>query len=219
MLREKLFITTKIDGTVQQDTEAAFTESLRKLQIDYVDLYLIHAPYFANSPSDLQAKWADLEAIKASGRARSIGVSNFLQPDLEAVLTTAKIIPAINQIEYHPYLQHGNLLDFHREHKIATTAYAPLTAVTRAAPGPLDETYKTLAAKYGVSEAEIALRWCIDQDVVTLTTSNKEHRLKAYLGVAHFKLTPDEVQTISDIGKQKHFRAFWAAKFAADDTR
>jgi len=135
------------------------------------------------------------------------------------VLATAKIIPTVNQIEYHPYLQHGTLLDFHRQHKIATAAYAPLTAVTKAAPGPLDETYKTLASKYDVTEAEIALRWCIDQGVVALTTSSKEQRLKAYLKIADFKLTPKEVQTISDIGKQKHFRGFWEMKFAEDDTR
>lgn len=102
-----------------QDTEASFAESLEKLQLDYVDLYLIHAPYFAKTDEDLQQKWADMEKIQKSGRAKSIGVSNFLQPDLEVVLKTAKVVPAINQIEYHPYLQHGTLLDFQKEHKIA----------------------------------------------------------------------------------------------------
>ncbi|KAI9742435.1 MAG: hypothetical protein M1818_003969 [Claussenomyces sp. TS43310] len=217
--REKLFITTKISGTKVQDTETSFAESLKKLQLDYVDLYLIHAPFFAKTPQDLQAKWADLEAIHASGRAKSIGVSNFLQQDLDAVLATAKVIPAVNQIEYHPYLQHGDLLEFHHKHKIATVAYAPLSAITKASPGPLDDTYAVLAKKYGVGEAEIALRWCIDQGVVTLTTSDKEHRLLNYLKVAQFKLTPKEVQDISEIGTQKHFRGFWLNKFAEDDRR
>jgi len=215
--REKFFVTTKIDGTTVQDTEESFAGSLKKLQLDYVDLYLIHAPFFAQTETDLQNKWADMEAIQKSGRAKSIGVSNFLQPHLEAILKTAKVIPAINQIEYHPYLPHGSLLDFHKQHKIAIAAYAPLSAVTKAAPGPLDDTYKALARKYGVGESEIALRWCIDQGIVAITTSGKEQRLKSFLKIAQFKLTPKEVQEIAEIGQQKHFRGFWAAKFDKDD--
>ena len=107
-----------------------------------MDQYLIHAPFFANSDEDLQKKWADMEDIHASGKAKTIGVSNFLQKDLEAILKTAQIVPAINQIEYHPYLQHGDLIPFQKKHGIATAAYAPLTAAVRAKPGPLDLTYE-----------------------------------------------------------------------------
>lgn len=216
MPREKLYVTTKISGTEAKDTEEAFALSLKKLQLDYVDQYLIHAPYFAKTPQDLQKKWADMEAIQASGRAKTIGVSNFLQKDLEIILETAKVIPAINQIEYHPYLQHGNLIEFMKEHKIAASAYGPLTAVTKT-DGPLDPIYKGLARKYGVTPGEIALRWCIDQGVVALTTSAKEDRLKAYQKVAQFKLTPKEVEEIKEVGSKKHFRGFWQNKFAADD--
>ncbi|KAF4631792.1 hypothetical protein G7Y89_g6340 [Cudoniella acicularis] len=215
--REKLYVTTKISGTQVKNTKEAFELSLKKLQLDYVDLYLIHAPYFAKTPEDLQAKWADLEAIHASGKAKSIGISNFLQPDLEVILKTAKIKPAINQIEYHPYLQRGSLLEFQNKHGIATSAYGPLTAVVKAKPGPLDGTYEQLARKYSVTPGEIALRWCIDQGVVALTTSASEDRLKAYQKVAQFKLTPKEAEEISEIGSQKHFRGFWGNKFAADD--
>jgi diketogulonate reductase-like aldo/keto reductase len=165
----------------------------------------------------LQAKWADLEEIQASGRAKSIGVSNFLQKDLEVILEKAKIPPAINQIEYHPYLQHGGLLDFHRKNNITTSAYGPLTAAVRATPGPLDDVYAQLAKKYGVTPGEIALRWAIDQGVVVLTTSRSEDRLKGYQKVAQFKLTPTEVQEIAEVGQQKHFRGFWNVKFADDD--
>ncbi len=190
---------------------------MRKLGLEYVDQYLIHAPFFAKTPEDLQKKWADMEEIHASGKAKSIGVSNFLKPDLETILKTAKIIPAINQIEFHPYLQHGDLLEFHKAKGIATSAYAPLTAVVRAKPGPLDKTYEDLARKYGVTPGEIALRWTIDQGVVAVTTSGREDRLRGYQKVAQFKLTPKEVEEISEIGKKKHFRGFWRGKFAADD--
>ncbi|KAJ8071495.1 hypothetical protein OCU04_001815 [Sclerotinia nivalis] len=215
--REKFFITTKITGTQVVDTQAAFEESLRKLQLDYVDLYLIHAPFFAKTPQDLQSKWADMEAIHASGKAKSIGVSNFLQKDLEAILQTAKIIPSINQIEYHPYLQHGSLIPYHREKNIAIAAYSPLTAAVKASPGPLDSTYAELARKYGVTPGEIALRWIIDQGMVALTTSGNEHRLRAYQKVSQSKLTPKEVEEIARIGSEKHYRGFWKNKFAPDD--
>ncbi|KAH8888378.1 alpha-keto ester reductase-like protein [Thozetella sp. PMI_491] len=218
--REKLFVTTKTSVNKGETIEFAFNRSLKKLGLDYVDLYLIHQPFWADSPEALQDGWAQMEAIKDSGRAKSIGVSNYLQEHLEPVLATAKHKPVINQIEYNPYLQHGDLLDFHKKHGIATAAYAPLIALTKAAPGPLDPVYQRLAEKYGVTEGEVALRWILDQDVVALTTSSKEARLRSFLNkVPSFKLTPDELQEISEVGKQKHYRGFWRKKFADDDRR
>ena len=217
--RDKLFITTKIDGDKVQDTAVSFAHSLKRLGLEYVDLYLIHAPFFAQgSTRALQEKWSDLEAILATGRAKAIGVSNFRKTELEAILETATIVPAVNQIEYHPYLQHGDLVEFHNKHGIATVAYAPLLPVTKAAPGPLDETYELLSKKYSVPPAEIALRWTIDQGIVVLTTSSKEDRLQGYMNkVPEFKLTPKEVQQIKEIGLQKNHRGFWRVKFEPND--
>ncbi|KAF3025756.1 hypothetical protein E8E14_014451 [Neopestalotiopsis sp. 37M] len=218
--REQLYVTTKLHGTKKQDVQKAFELSLKKLQLDYVDLYLVHAPYLADTPEELQEIWRQVEAIKDSGKARSVGVSNFLQEDLEVILKTARIPPAINQIEYHPYLQHGDLVEFHRKNNIAISSYGPLSAVTKASPGPLDATYAELAKKYGVSPADIALRWVMDQGIVAITTSANEQRLQGYLRkLPSFKLTPKEVETISEIGKQKHYRGFWNDKFAKDDRR
>ncbi|KUI62388.1 NADPH-dependent conjugated polyketone reductase C2 [Cytospora mali] len=219
--REKLYVVTKAskpsaDKTIEED----FSASLKKLGLDYVDLYLIHSPFFADgNPKLLQEKWAEVEAIKASGRARSIGVSNFLQAHLEVLLETATVPPAINQIEFHPYLQHdAGLLAFHREHAIAVSGYAGLTPLTRARPGPLDDVLPHLAKKYGVSEGEILLRWNLDQGVVVVTTSSKEERLKSFLSkLPAFKLTPAEVQLISEKGREKHYRAFWGHIYAPDD--
>ena len=159
-----------------------------------------------------------MEDVKASGKARSIGVSNYLQKHFEATLATAKTVPSINQTEYHPYLQHGDLLDWQKAHsEIATAAYSPLTPITKGRPGPLDDLLASLAKKYYVSEGEILLRWCIDQGVVAVTTSGKEERLKDYLRVTTFKLTPKEVEEIRAIGKQKNVRVFWNHIFDKDD--
>ncbi|KAH8677983.1 NADP-dependent oxidoreductase domain-containing protein [Xylariales sp. PMI_506] len=218
--REKLYVVTKLHGTNKQDVQTAFDTSLSKLGLDYVDLYLVHAPYIADTDEELQNVWATMEAIKESGKAKSIGVSNFLQEHLETVLKTAKIPPAINQIEYHPYLQHLDLIPFHKKHNIAVSAYGPLTAITRAKGGPVDETYAELAKKYDVTDGDIALRWVLDQGIVTITTSSSEKRLQGYLEkIPSFKLTSEEVEKISELGKKKHFRAFWNNKFAADDRR
>jgi diketogulonate reductase-like aldo/keto reductase len=112
-----------------------------------------------------------MEAVQAAGLTKSIGVSNFLPKHLDAVLKTAKIVPACNQIEFHPYLQRTELLNYHKQHGIATTAFGPLSAATKARPGPADDYLAALAKKYAVSEGEISLRWCIDQDIVAITTS------------------------------------------------
>ncbi|KAI1807813.1 Aldo/keto reductase [Daldinia bambusicola] len=204
--REKLFVTTKVGGNKGQDIQAAFAASLQKLGLDYVDLYLVHVPFLAGSPEELQRIWAEVEKIKESGKSKSIGVSNFEQADIEVILQTAKTIPAINQIEYHPYHQHGNLIEYLRSKNIAVSAFSPLAAATKASPGPLDGTYAELAQKCGVTPSDIALRWVIDQNVVAITTSNSEERIRGYLErVPTFKLSEGEIKRIAEIGKQKHY--------------
>ncbi|KAH6695824.1 aldo-keto reductase family 1 member C4 [Plectosphaerella plurivora] len=219
--RDRLYVTAKINGTKKLDTFEAFNQTIKNLGLDYVDLYLIHAPWFADSDEDLQAKWADLERIKDSGVARSIGVSNFLPSHLEAILKTAKVVPAINQVEFHPYLQHDEgFLDFHRKHRIAVAGYGGLVPITRKVEGPVLALWEGLAKKYGVSTSEVGLRWLIDQGLVAITTSSSEDRLQAYMTkVPGFKLTPREVEDVAKAGRTVHHRAFWQDRIDANDKR
>lgn len=223
--RSSLYITTKTIVCAGDTVTQSFNRSLEKLGLDYVDLYLLHSPFFAKNPEQLQAAWREMEKIKDSGMAKSIGVSNFLISHLQTLFDIPgglQYPPVVNQIEYHPYLQHvvegEDLVAFCREKHIAIAAYSPLTAITKARPGPVDPIYTQLAKKYGVSEAEIAFRWCLDQGIVTLTTSSNEQRLKGYLQkLPSFKLTPKEVEDIASAGKEKHYRVWWTEEFAADD--
>jgi diketogulonate reductase-like aldo/keto reductase len=153
-----------------------------------------------------------MEALKQAGKARSIGVSNYGPAPMKATLAAARVPPAINQIEFHPYLQQREWVECDRAHGVATSAYGALTAVTKARPGPADAVYARLAQKYGVADGVIALRWCLDQDIVAVTTSGKEARLREYLGVLNFALEQDEVRELADAGQAKHFRGFWTRK-------
>ncbi|KAK3902808.1 NADP-dependent oxidoreductase domain-containing protein [Staphylotrichum tortipilum] len=214
--REELFVTSKVLGSPGQDVQSSMDATLRKLGLEYVDMYLIHLPYKA--PEEMPAMWAQLEALKASGKARSIGVSNFLQPHLEKILETANVVPAVNQIEYHPYLQHGNLVEFSRQQNIAVVGYSTLAAMTKARPGPVDEVYAGLAAKYGVTEADVAFRWCLDQGIAVVTTSASCERLLGHKSnLAKFTLSADEIQRISQLGQTKHYRDLYNNYFAPDD--
>lgn len=196
--RDKLYIVTKVITNIE-DIPSALKTSLKKLQVDYVDLYLIHAPFFSEEAVGHQAKWKQMEELKEAGLAKSIGVSNYLPHHLDHILSTARIPPAINQIEFHAYLQHPELLAYHKSKGIATAAYAPLTPATKAKGlnEELDGLLAGLSKKYAVSAGEICLRWCIDQDVVAITTSGKEQRLSDYLRAMTFKLTPKEIEQVS----------------------
>ena len=146
-----------------------------------------------------------MERVQASGKARSIGVSNYEANHLKATLLTARIPPAINQIEYHPYMtvRKGEpLLEQLRADGIAVSAYGALTPVTNNIAGPLDEVLARLANKYGLSPGLICLRWCTEQDVVVITTSQKEERMKEYLQLFRFELEPSEEKEISSAGQR-----------------
>lgn len=219
MPREDLYVVTKFDGESKSVTES-FDASLKKLGLDYVDLFLIHFPFPAKDDQELQRQWAGMEEIKASGKAKSIGVSNFLVEHLEAISKTAKVKPAINQIEYHPYLQTEGLMDYHKKHGIAMSWYGPLAPLTKARGSAVAKLWKELASKHNVSEAEIGLRWCLDQGCVAITTSSNPDRMKLYGSRLHsFKLSEKEIADIADAGKDNHLRVYLKPKFAPWDAK
>lgn len=219
--REELFITTKYasDGPEKTITEA-FENSLKRLKLDYVDLYLIHNPFHYKSDEDLQREWAEMESIRASGRAKSIGVSNFLQNHLEAVLKTAKTPPAINQIEYHPYIQQDGLIEFNKKHGIAVASYGPLTPLVKDPEGQVVAKWEAIAKKNKMTTADIGLRWVLDQDLVVVTTSTKEERLRGFLTkLPLFRLEAKDMSEITELGREKFIRRYLRQGFASIGAR
>ncbi|KAI0150694.1 Aldo/keto reductase [Xylariaceae sp. FL1272] len=204
--RSKLYVTTKVIGSIGQDIAAALDTSLAKLGLDHVDLYLVHSPFSAGSDEGERNVWAQMEAVKASGKAKSIGVSNFQVKDLENILSTAKVKPAVNQIEYNPYHQGRDVIDFCRKHGIAISAFSALAPLTGGRPGPADDVYAELAEKYRVTESDIGLRYCLDQDMAVITLSKNEERLQGFLKNAlKFKLEPADIEKLSEAGKGKWY--------------
>jgi len=203
--RSQLFITTKVINKIY-DIPNAIDTSLRKLGLEYVDLYLIHNPHFTTEKVELQKAWRDMEAVQRSGKAKSIGVSGCQIKHLESILDIATVIPAVNQVEFHPYLQREALRKFAASKGIATAAFSSLQPIRKGAPGPLDSILEKLAAKYNVQLEAILLRWSIQNGVITITTSRQKQRLEGYLQALTFELTAEEIHDISEVGKEKHFR-------------
>lgn len=194
--RSELFITTKVWNNAQRigDVSGAFERSLDRLGLDYVDLYLIHWPV----PGCYPATWKELEKLKESGRVRSVGVSNFDIIHLERLLQTSDIVPAVNQVEYHPLWARPALLQYCRAHGIAVQAYAPLARGAYADRAVL----KTIGDKYGKTAAQIGLRWLVQQGISVIPKSVSPDRIRTNLDLFDFSLTDGEMKTISSMDEQ-----------------
>jgi 2,5-diketo-D-gluconate reductase A len=193
--REELFVTTKLWNADQgaARVEPAFERSLDKLGLDYVDLYLIHWP--VPSRNLFVETWQAFERLYAHGRARAIGVSNFLRPQLARLLEETDIVPAVNQIELHPGYQQSELREFHRGHGIATEAWSPLgqgAALTH-------PVITRLAERHGKTPAQVVLRWHLELGNVVIPKSVTPGRIQENLDVFDFQLTPDDAREIAEL--------------------
>jgi 2,5-diketo-D-gluconate reductase A len=197
--REDLFITTKLWGTDggYDGAMRGFDQSLSKLRLDYVDLYLIHWP--ERSGTKYVDAWRAFEQLKADGRARSIGVSNFHISHLRTLMDRTGTVPAVNQIELHPGQAEDQLRAFHTEHGILTEAYSPL-AVGRLVR---DRTAGSLAQKYGRTPAQVLLRWNIQLGNRVIPKSVRPQRIQENIDVFDFELAEDDMAVLTDLGNRR----------------
>lgn len=199
--REELFITTKVWNSDQgyESTLRAFDESLAKLGLDYLDLYLIHWPV-AGKYKDT---WKALEKLYADGKVRAIGVCNFHIHHLEDLLTDATVVPAVNQVEFHPQLSQELLRAFCKAQGILFEGWSPL------GNGKLldNTTIQVIADKYNKSVAQVILRWHIQQGAITIPKSVTPSRIEENADIFDFELTVMDMDTINGLNKNERFGA------------
>lgn len=196
--REDLFITTKlwIKDAGYDSAKKAFELSLKKLQVDYLDLYLIHQPY-----GDIYGSWKAMEELYKEGKIRAIGVSNFHPDRLMDLIVHNEIIPAINQIETHPFFQRNNDQKFLKENDVQIESWASF------AEGKNDifhnEILSEIGEKYNKSVAQVILRWLVQRDVVVIPKSVKKERLEENFNVFDFDLSLDDMNLIANLDQKE----------------
>ncbi|MGG0717438.1 aldo/keto reductase [Robertmurraya massiliosenegalensis] len=195
LTREELFVTSKVWNADlgYEATLAAYEASLQRLGLDYLDLYLVHWPV----EGKYKDAWRALETLYKDGKVKAIGVSNFQVHHLEDLMKDAEIKPMINQVEYHPYLTQEEVQNFCQKHGIQLEAWSPLMQ------GQLLD-HPVLAAigkKYNKSIAQIILRWDLQNGVVTIPKSTKEHRIVENANIFDFELTTEEMTTMNELNR------------------
>lgn len=194
--RDQIFVTTKVwnDDMRTGRIEEALEKSLQKLGFDYVDLYLLHWPVSGK----IIPAWQALERLYREGRVRAIGVSNFMIPHLEDLLSSTRVVPAVNQIEFHPYLQSRALLNYCRGKNIQLEAWSPLMQ-----GGPLlqNPVLEDIARAHGKTPAQIILRWDLQMGVATIPKSARAERLAANANVFDFALSEAEMRAIAGLDR------------------
>jgi|tagenome__1003787_1003787.scaffolds.fasta_scaffold20788992_2 diketogulonate reductase-like aldo/keto reductase len=207
--RDEIFVTTKlwISDYGYDGAQVGFAASLRRLGLDHVDLYLLHQPVPTHFEDTIGAYKA-AETFLADGRTRAIGVSNFSADHLRRLTDRTDVVPAVNQVELHPYFTQAALRAAHDELGIATQAWSPLGGVLVYVPGadesrgPLTDPVVTgLAVKYGKTPAQVVLRWHIEHGFCAIPKSVKPHRIAENLDVFDFALDADEIAAIDALDK------------------
>ena len=198
--REELFITTKlwVQDAGYESTKRAFAKSLERLQLDYLDLYLLHWPV-----EGWQQAWKELETLYRDGRVKAIGVCNFEQDQLEELLDLAEIKPAVNQIESNPLFANQDLIDFCHSKGIAVEAWHPMGG--RGSDLFENETLRDIGDKYGKSPAQVMIRWHMQREVIPLPKSVHETRIVQNIHVFDFELGENDMARINamDTGERQ----------------
>lgn len=193
--REELFVTTKVWNTEQgyDETLRSFEESLAKLDMEYVDLFLVHWPVSGK----YKETWRALETLYKDGRAKAIGVCNFKIHHLEDLMKDCEIKPMVNQVEYHPRLTQKDLLTFCKDHNIQLEAWRPLLK------GEIFEEpiLKELAEKHNKTVAQVILRWDLQNGVVTIPKSVNKNRIQENADIFDFELSLDDMEKIDSLNK------------------
>ncbi|OJA08448.1 hypothetical protein AZE42_05048 [Rhizopogon vesiculosus] len=198
--RSDIFVTTKYSGTNGLDIPTSIKNSVNSLGVSYVDLYLVHSPRLA--VPDIPTCWAQMEKVKEDGLAKSIGISNFGVEDMEILIASAKVKPAVNQILLHPYVyqQQKPILDYAAKNGIVIEAYSALIPITKSPGGPLDKPLNDLAAKFGATPEQVLLAWTKAKGAVVVTTSSKKTRLQGYLAAGDIDLSSEDIAAIDAAG-------------------
>src|SRR6476659_7102576 len=200
--RKELFVTTKlwIADTGYEKTKTAFERSMKRLQLDYLDLFLIHQPY-----GDVFGAWRAMEELYREGRIRAIGVSNFYPDRVMDFIMHSEVVPAVNQIETHPFHQQVEAQRFLRENGVQMESWGPF------AEGKNDIFHNALlqsiGANHGKSIAQVVLRWLTQRDVVAIPKSVRKERITENFSIFDFALSEDEMRSIAelDTGKSSFF--------------
>ncbi|XP_011406226.2 PREDICTED: alcohol dehydrogenase [NADP(+)]-like [Amphimedon queenslandica] len=232
--REDLFMTSKLPGSHHnpENVEECCRDTLKKLKLDYLDLYLVHFPFTLTKEaglafpmltedhkigydSDRMAKtWEAMESLVSKGLVKAIGVSNFTITKMEKLLGTAKIVPAVNQVECHPYFQQKKLKKYCDSKGIVLEAYSPLGSPGRPQmminpDDPVimeDPTMKQIAEKHGATVGQICLSFLLHRGIMIIPKSTSEKRIKENIGACSITLSPEEIQALEGI--DKNFRIF-----------
>ena len=192
--RKDLFITTKlwVQDAGYESAKKAFETSLNKLGLEYLDLYLIHQPFH-----DYYGAWRAMEELYKEGRIRAIGVSNFYPDRLVDLCVNAEIIPAVNQVECHPFFQQKDALKVMKEYGVQPEAWGPFAeGKNNFFQNPI---LAEIAAKYGKSVAQVALRWNVQRGVVVIPKSVHKERIQENFNIWDFELSDKDMETISDM--------------------
>ena len=197
--RGDVFITSKLNNGFHQpdDARSAFAKTLTALGFDYVDLFLIHWPLPTLYDGDFASTWKTLEEFRADGRARSIGVSNFQVQHLQRLAAESDVVPAVNQVELHPYFRNDEVDAYARAHEIATEAWAPI------AQGKVlgDPALVDIAGRLDKSPAQVVLRWHIQRGNIVFPKSTTPARIRENFELFDFELEPGDVERIDTLDR------------------